>query len=113
AECEYHMGHPDVSEQNLNYVIDSYKGEAPERFDPHFLAEAFLYLGTIYADKKSWEIARGHMEKALSIEPENFEIMSTLEQLYKDSGRSGAASDMSKHIKTTLKILESRTNIKP
>jgi tetratricopeptide (TPR) repeat protein len=112
GECDYHLGRPDTAEQNLNYVIDSFKGEAPERFDPHYLAEAFLYLGRIYADKKSFGIAQGHMEKALGIEPENLEIMAGLEQLYKDAGRSAAASEMSKRIKILVKLMESRTNIK-
>jgi tetratricopeptide (TPR) repeat protein len=112
GECDYHLGRLESAEQNLNYVIDSYKEEAPERFDPHYLAEAFLYLGMIYADKKSFGIAQGHMEKALSIEPENLDFMASMEQLYKDAGRSSAALDMAKRIKTQEKLLESRTNMR-
>ena len=34
GECDYNLGKTDTAEQDFNYVIDSYKGEAPEQFDP-------------------------------------------------------------------------------
>jgi len=97
----YLIQKPIPSEEYLNYAVDYYKN-FPD-FNKTFLVYSYFYLGKIYFDKGTYDIAETYLKKSLQIYSKNLDTLNLLYELYKKIGNSSSARSIKQKIKNLEK----------